>query len=571
VSETRQYATALLDGSTRLVAQVPGNLGHLASIGATAASAIDAFAFDLQDEDVLIANDPYVGGSSLNQLSLVTVTMWEEDLVLFPACRLQLTDIGGSQPGGLFPAAKELFQEGDIIPPVRLATAGRIEKDVLNRLLKNNRTPGRYRADLDAMIAANRVGRRRIAELLGEFGVDEVRRAIDQILGYTERLFRSEIARWPDGEWTGTAGCGDFKGGRAVVRATVRVAGHAIEVDFAGSSPQLPAFVNSPLASTRTFTLIGILGFVPDRIPFNDGLLQSVRITAPEGSVVNAVFPAPTGASDHHVGREIAVAVASALARALPERASVPVATLPLLVLNEQPGPGDRYISAPTMAIGGASGAHGRDGWGWPAPQSGIDVSSPEVLEQQVGLRVIERRLVEDSAGPGRWRGGPGSRVVVEVDRAGLVATALVAELDDAGHAGSGIAGGAAGSPDRVVLREGQPGEMDVRPLVYREPLEPADRLTVEKGGGPGWGSPLDRAAEAVRDDVLDGYVSVAAACDRYGVVLDPESLELDARSTARLRADRERLAESDGDPGGVAGLDLNPERGAAGADEARP
>ena len=135
VSETRQYATALMDGASRLVAEVPGNLGHLASIARTSAAALDKFAFDLQDEDILIANDPYFGGSSLGQLTLVTVTMAGDDLVLFPASRVQLTDIGGSQPGGLYPAARELFQEGDIIPPVRLATGGRIEKDVLSRLL----------------------------------------------------------------------------------------------------------------------------------------------------------------------------------------------------------------------------------------------------------------------------------------------------------------------------------------------------------------------------------------------------------------------------------------------------
>ena len=534
VSETRQYSTALLDGGARLVAQVPGNLGHLAAIARSSAAALDKFSFDLQDGDVLIVNDPYAGGSSLSQMTLLTVTMWGDELVLFPASRVQLTDIGGSQPGGLYPAARELFQEGDIIPPVRLASAGRIEKDVLSRLLKNNRTPGRYRADIDAMIAANRVARRRIHELLTEFGVDEVRTAIAQIMTYAERLFRSEVLRWPDGEWHGEARCGDFKGGWAAVRAAVRVDGDSLSVDFSGSSPQLASFVNSPLANTETFTLIGILGFVPRAIPYNDGLLGSIRIVAPEGTVVNPLFPAPTAAAGYHVGREIALAVAAALAQALPERASLPITSLPVLVLNEQPGPGDRYINQLTMAIGGCGGAHGRDGWGWPAPQSGIDVSSPEILEQQYGMRVIERRLVEDSGGAGRWRGGPGSHVVVEVDRGGLVATALVSQEDAAGM--SGINGGRPGSSDAIVLREGQPGEAAVAPLVYRQPLAAGDRLAISKGGGPGWGSPFDRPAEAVREDVLDGYVSLAAARDQYGVVLQPGTLDVNVEATATAR-----------------------------------
>jgi N-methylhydantoinase B len=533
VSETRQYATALLDGTSRLVAEVPGNLGHLASIARTSAAALDKFAFDLQDEDILIANDPYFGGSSLGQLTLVTVTMWGDDLVLFPASRVQLTDIGGSQPGGLYPAARELFQEGDIIPPVRLATAGRIEKDILSRLLKNNRTPGRYRADLDAMIAANRIGRRRIQELLTEFGGDEVRAAIEAILGYTERLFRAEVERWPDGEWTSEASCGDFKGGTATVRATVRIQGDSLEVDFEGSSAQLQSFVNSPLANTETFTLIGILGFVPGAVPFNEGLLRSVRIVAPEGSVVNPSFPAPTGAAAYHVGREIAVAVAGALSRASPERANRPITSLPLLVLNEPPRPGDRYISQLTMAIGGCGAAAGRDGWGWPSPQSGIDVSSPEVLEQQYGLRVLERELVEDSAGAGAWRGGPGSRVVVEIKRDDLVATALVSRVEG----DDGIAGGRGGSADRIAIREGRADETEVDPLAYRLPLATGDRIVVEKGGGPGWGSPFERSAEAVRDDVLDGYVSVAAARDQYGVAVRDGGAEIEAAATAKLRS----------------------------------
>ena len=538
VSETRQYSTALLDGTARLVAQVPGNLGHLASIARTSAAALDKFSFDLQDEDILIVNDPFAGGSSLNHLTMVTVTMSGEDLVLFPASRVQLTDIGGSQPGGLYPAARELFQEGDIIPPVRLATAGRIEKDILSRLLKNNRTPARYKADIDAMIAANRVGRRRIHELLTEFGVDEIRLAIDRIIGYTERLFSSEVARWPDGAWTSEAACGDFKGGRATVRATVRVDGGSIEVDFSGSSPQLASFVNSPLANTETFTLIGILGFVAGTIPFNDGLLSSVRIVAPPESVVNPSFPAPTGAAGYHVGREIALAVAGALAQALPERAALPITSLPLIVLNDQPRPGDRTIHQLTMAIGGCGGAHGRDGWGWPAPQSGIDVSSPEVLEQQYGLRVIERRLVEDSAGAGQWRGGLGSHVVVEVDRDDLVATALVADL---GEENLAIEGGQPGVADRVVLREGRPDAIEVRPVAYRLPLAAGDRVAVTKGGGPGWGAPFARPPELVREDVLDGYVSVAMARERYGVALDHETLAVDLVETTRRR----RLVDS--------------------------
>jgi N-methylhydantoinase B len=185
------------------------------------------------------------------------------------------------------------------------------------------------------------------------------------------------------------------------------------------------------------------------------------------------------------------------------------------------------------MAIGGCGAAAGRDGWGWPAPQSGIDVSSPEILEQQYGLRVIERRFTEDSAGPGRWRGGPGSRVVVEVERDDLVATALVSRMAD----DRGIAGGGSGSADRIVIREGTPDALEVDPLAYRQPLAAGDRILVAKGGGPGWGAPFDRPPEAVRDDVVDGYVSVAAARERYGVALAGDQLEVDAATTAKLRS----------------------------------
>jgi len=162
------------------------------------------------------------------------------------------------------------------------------------------------------------------------------------------------------------------------------------------------------------------------------------------------------------------------------------------------------------------------------------------VLEVRYGLRVLERGLVTDSAGAGRWRGGPGSRVVVTVDRPGLVATALAF---DRGALGPGLKGGDPASPDRIVLRDGQPGELAVDPVAYRIPLQPGDRLAVAKGGGPGFGRPLDRPASAVLEDVLDGYLSADQARARYGVVLDPSGQAIDDAATAALRAGHGRAA----------------------------
>jgi N-methylhydantoinase B len=270
-------------------------------------------------------------------------------------------------------------------------------------------------------------------------------------------------------------------------------------------------------------------------VPVNEGLLRSVEIVAPEGSAVNPRFPAAVGCSSYHLGREITEAVSLALTQALPERATIPCTSLPMLTLAGEPGPGERYINQATITPGGCNAAPGADGWGWPGPQSGIDVSTPEMLERQYGIRVIERRLLQDSAGAGRWRGALGSMAVVEVVDTPVTATAFLAAR---GHPSSGLAGGWDGTPDAIVLRHGSPEPMDVDPLVYREVLQPGDRVAIVKGGGAGWGPPAERAPEAVRVDVQDGYISLDAARETYGVVIAADTQAVDRAATDALRSE---------------------------------
>jgi N-methylhydantoinase B len=211
----------------------------------------------------------------------------------------------------------------------------------------------------------------------------------------------------------------------------------------------------------------------------------------------------------------------------MPDRAASAVTALPVVVLNDEPGVGDRFVAEVLMTPGGSGATAGVDGWGWPAAQSGLDVSSPEVLERQYRVTIIERRLIEDSGGVGQWRGGVGSAVLLDVQH-GVVASALKAPVrDDYGHPGR---------DDTVVLRLGGAAQVDVQPVAYRETLQSGDRVLVRKAGGRGWGSPLLRDPDRVRQDVEDGYVSAQAARAQYGVVLDSVTSEVDVAATSAAR-----------------------------------
>jgi N-methylhydantoinase B len=527
IAEDRDHATCVTDRWGGVAAL--DNPLHLGPFARTAADVLNYFRFDMRDGDVVLSSDPYRGGTHVQDITLIRPYVVENATILYLAARGHVPDIGGQVAGGYFPSARELWAEGAPLTPLKLHRYDRPVRDVLTTVLLNSRTPEAVRRALDAMLAALELGRRRMDELVGGYGVEQVREALAYSQDYVERRVRAEIARWNDGESEGSAVLDhDGAGGPPVtVRATARVAGEELELDFSASDEQRSSFVNSAIANTESFALVPVLTLLGDDVWPNSGVLRAVRVHCEPGKVANPAFPAPVGWSGVHCGAEIAEAAARALHT--PADAGYGALTVPRSLVACRPAHDrDTRVDLAVWGFGGASAAAGADAWGRPSALSRAVIPSVEQWEARQGMRVRGLEFVEDSAGAGRWRGAPGVEAHLELP-ADQVYTLCVEGRE---HPAQPTAGGEPGGPAALLLDAG-----DAPATLVEQPLDTA-ALRLRVGGGAGFGDPLSRDPEAVLADVLDGIVSAAAAAERYGVVVTAEGV-LDEAATAARREQR--------------------------------
>jgi N-methylhydantoinase B len=546
-NETRDYSTSLLDARGRLVAQGLGTPILMGASKWSLHSILDEFRFDLHAGDIFLNNDPYSGGSHLGDCSLAMPVFHRNKLVLFPVARSHLPDAGGggTNPGGFNPLAIDSYEEAIRIPPLRVGRSGALKHDVYDWVIRNCRLTEWTQGDLDAMLAACKIVERRINELMARYGEDGILQAVDYAIDYAERRFREEIASWPDGEYEGESFLDSDGPYTKDIRLHVKitVTGDSLTLDWSGSSPQTRGFANSPIGNTWTHPYIALCSLIDESIPKNEGIYRSVTLIAPEGTVVNPREGAPNGCCTIHPGAEIGEAVMLALARAIPEKVSLPLDKKAQAFLS---GTDPRRESRPYYSLnfvasyGGASGTFGLDGWGGLGTARGtMAYTTAEMTEVQYPHRVEEREFITDSCGPGRWRGGMGVSTVLRIIDHEATDYSIVW---GGRHPETGFCGGASGAPNRIHLRYGSPDELVLRGGdAAQVPLGPGERLYVVKGGGGGWGDPLERDPTAVREDVLDEYVSPERARADYGVILDPATLEIDWHATTAERAGRNR------------------------------
>lgn len=531
INEAHHLGAAVFDQEGRMLAVHLGHPSHLWALALSVKHALEKFSFDLEDGDVIIVNDPYEGGTALPEMTMVHVTLLDGENFLFPAVRVRHADVGGGHPGGLFPSAMQIYQEGDIISPVRLVKSGALLRDVLKRLVKNNRTPDLYEADLTAMIAAGRLGQRRIRELCQEFGAEFVYHAAEPILSYAARYLREGISRWPRGVSEGRAKLGGKLRGNFEVEVRVRllVSDESIIADFEGTSSQVSQPLNCTLASTYAFSTLPILAAMGEEVPLNEGVLEVVKVEAPEGTIVNPRFPAAVSLSSGQLCSLVSEAVGSAIASRTGKVMKKVWGVVPQVIAFNEEG----FLSQMSLVAGGDSASEEADGWLSPAPLGRQQIPCIEQLELEHGkrFRMMEREIVCDSAGPGRTRGAPGTRTVLRVLQPDMELTSFGPALQAQG--------------DRVELRRGKSGDV-FSMYIEKVPLQEGDSLIVEKGGGPGAGSGWRREVSAVLEDVKNGYISSEAAAAQYGVILEPQSLLVDEAGTARRRAQMEAVKDKE-------------------------
>jgi N-methylhydantoinase B/oxoprolinase/acetone carboxylase alpha subunit len=488
IKERLDYSCAVYDAAGETIAQGDHMPVHLGAMPLSVRAAIDHA--PMGPGDVVLLNDPFRGGTHLPDLTMVSPIFLEPDdprPAFYVANRAHHADVGGMSPGSM-PLAREIFQEGLIIPPVTLVRAGAIVPDVLALILANVRTPDEREGDLTAQIAANRVAERRLREIVAAHGRDAVAACAAALQDHTERVLRATVAAIPDGEYAFEDRLDDdgFASEPIAIRVGITIDGEAATVDFTGSDPQTTGGVNANLAITLSATLYAFRCLVGDDVLYNAGVARVVRVIAPEGSIVNAVRPSAVAGGNVEASQRITDVVLGALARALPGR--MPAAsqgTMNNVTLGgRHPDSGRPFAYYET--IGGGMGARpGLDGLSGVHTHMSNTRNTPiEAIEHYLPIRMRQYALRAGSGGAGRWRGGDG--IVREYEA--LTDTDVTVLSDRRVGAPYGAEGGAPGQPGRnTLVRDGVESPL---PGKVRLTLAPGDRLRIESPGGGGYGSP---------------------------------------------------------------------------------
>ena len=488
IKERLDYSCALFDPDGRMVAQAAHIPVHLGSMPASVRAALERFT--LRPGDIVALNDPYLGGTHLPDITLVAPvfapTSDGSTLVGFVADRGHHADIGGMTPGSL-PLSTEIFQEGLIIPPIKLVRGGRTNREVVDLLCRNSRTPGERRGDLTAQIAACRVGERRLQGIVERYGWDETHAHMDALLDYAERLTRAAIREVPDGEYAFRDYMDDdgVGGERLPVHATVRVRGDEMEVDFTGTAPETPGCINAPFAIAVSAVLYVVRCVAGEGVPANEGAMRPVRVHAPEGCLVNPRPPRAVAGGNVETSQRIVDVLLGALAQALPDR--IPAAsqgTMNNLLVGGHDPDGNRGFAYYETVAGGMGARPDRDGLSGVHTHMTNTLNTPiEALESFFPLRVRRYALRPGTGGAGLHRGGDG--IVRDVE---FLSPATVTVLSERRRSAPyGLQGGGPGAPGENLLYKG--GVEEVRlPAKTTFDAEPGDVLSLRTPGGGGWG-----------------------------------------------------------------------------------
>ncbi len=489
IKERRDYSCAVFDGRGRVIAMGDHMPVHLGSMPMSVRAAIDAI--DFAPGDVAILNDPYAGGTHLPDITMVLGVFCNgrAEPVFYVANRAHHADVGGKFAGSMGPATT-IDEEGVRIVPARIVRGGVVEREVLDRILRNVRTPWEREGDLDAQIGACRVGEQRLLQLVEKYGLEKLNTWSGELLDYSERLVRAELRAMPAGEfdaddWLDSDGVTDDPI-RIAVRLKIDPVEGALDVDFAGSSPQVAGSVNAVFAITVSACFYVLRCLLAEDAPATEGILRPVTVHAPKGSVVNAQPPAAVAGGNVETSQRIVDVLMRALAQAVPER--VPAAsagTMSNVTIGcTDPRTGEPFAYYETVA-GGMGARPGLDGISGVHTHMTNSLNTPiEALEYAYPLRVRRYCYRRRSGGDGRFCGGDG--LIREVEMLCDAEVTLLA--DRRKFRPYGLQGGGEGAPGRAVVTKAESGEELELPGKCSQKLAKGDVLRIETPGGGGWG-----------------------------------------------------------------------------------
>lgn len=483
IKERLDYSCAVFDAKGNMVAQAAHIPVHLGAMPASCEAALRTFS-EWSPGDVVILNDPFDGGNHLPDITMISPVFAGDEPIFFVASRAHHADVGGMSPGSL-PLSTELFQEGIIIPPIKIYRAGELNESVLRVVLANVRTPVERRGDLAAQRAAHAVGEQRLQSLLEKYGQTEVCTYSSYLQHYSESLVRAAIQTWPDGTYEFEDKLELPDGQDVSISVSVRILGSEVTFDFAGTDPTLDAPLNTVLAVTASACYYVVLCLLKEDVPVNAGCFLPIHVMAPKDTLVHASRPAPVAGGNVETSQRITDVVLGALAQALPEQ--IPAAsqgTMNNVTIGGKHPDGTTYAYYETLG-GGMGAAPDANGLSGVHVHMSNTLNTPvEALEMQFPFRINEYALIKGSGGEGRFRGGDG--IVREYE---LLKEATVTMLSERRrHAPWGLRGGAPGQKGQNILISAD-GQTTSLPGQFTRRLEAGARLRIETPGGGGHSS----------------------------------------------------------------------------------
>ena len=528
------YSCAFVDSQGRMVAQAFCQPAHLVTIGRLVPRAVREYgAENLVPGDMLVVNDPHRQASHLNDIFLIAPFYHRGELVGYLSNCCHHVDVGGGAPASIG-AFREIYQEGIILPVVKLVSRGEVHPGLWKMILANVRAAKEVAGDLRAQIAANNMGMRRLTALLDRYGKETLDFYIERLLEYTARRIEGELEKLPQGTYEAEGRLDDdgITDRPVQLKAKVTLDGRKIGFDFTGTDPQRSAPMNSNLTQTFTACVYVLKCLVDPDIPVNEGFYQPIEVTAPKGSALNARHPGAI-VGGWEVSMRLCEVLFKALSRAVPDR--VPAGTKGMICHvgfgGEDPRTGDYYTFLETLA-GGYGGRIRSDGPD--AVQTHIQNTQNAPIEEtelNYPVRITRYNLIPDSEGAGRFRGGLGLCREYVFPEHEPVFTTLA---DRAKFPPWGLfQGGEAQLARYLSISNGEPRKL---PSKGTASVGLGEHVRVETCGGGGYGPPWERDPELVLRDVREEKISPARARDAYGVAVDTERWTVDLAETARLR-----------------------------------
>ncbi len=537
IRESEDASSAVLDRHGVLIA-FSGTLPyHMGVYETAAASLLVRYPVEtLGQGDAFIVNHPYESGCPhISDFCVLVPYFRGGNLVGFCCNTAHKPDIGGSVPGSGSGSATELFQEGTLVPLTRFFFRGERIGEVYHMLRANSRAPDLLVGDLEAQVGTATMGCKRLDEVLDRFGAETVLETFDLLLETTRRRIEKVVSTWNRGVYHATGyldNDGVRRDRRVKIALRLEINEDGIIFDFSDSDDQTVGPTNLRPSLVEAACAYEIRCFAEEDIPFNGGFRKAIQVVCRPGSVLNPRFPGPVSCYVHPLHR-VSQVVLLALGQVMPEKATACASVIGAMIIgsNSPNLLGGSYSHY--EIVGGAYGASAEgDG------ASGVDVhltncrvTPIEIIETEYPTRILRFELCRDSGGPGRFRGGLGYRRVYE-----MLADGPVLTRRDDGHEvpAPGLQGGLPGKPARFVINPETPREKEMPGKFGGFVLSQGDRLLLERGGGGGFGNPLERPAEKVLEDVRNGYVSTESAWTHYGVRIRDE--EIDEKETARAR-----------------------------------